>query len=229
MPALIQPNHKHFYSSSVMEYIVPEENATQFEAWYGQVREVVQYYSGFLRADLCTPLNCHDGVVKYYSIVHFATPSQLDLWVSSEDRQRLFKAGEAFFLAYRFKSFTTGLEGWFSLGSGSGQSLGPPPWKQILAVVLGLYPVVMLQGIVFGALGVMQGWPWPTAVLVNNLITSSLLTWMVMPRVSAFLRFWLRPAYRLTPHRLDILGAGVVVSLLVICVILFNWLQTLAP
>lgn len=228
MPSQPQPpSHKHFYSSSVMEYIVPEENAPQFEAWYGRVREVVQYYSGFLRADLCTPLNCNDGVIKYYSIIHFATPSQLDLWVSSEERLRLFKEGESIFSAYRFKSFTTGLEGWFSLGAGSGGSLGPPPWKQILAVVLGLYPTVMLQGLVFGTLGMMQGWPLPMAVLVNNLITSSLLTWVVMPRVSKFLRFWLRPAYRLTSRQIDLLGVGVVLSLLIIFVILFSWLQKL--
>lgn len=208
---------------------MPEASTPQFEAWYARVREVAQYYSGFLRADLCPPLNCDDGVVKYYSIIHFATPSQLDLWVSSDQRQRLFKEGELIFLAYRFKSFTTGLEGWFSLQAGSGRSLGPPPWKQILAVVLGLYPTVMLQGLVFTTLGVMQGWPLPAAMLVNNLITSSLLTWVVMPRVSRLLKFWLRPAYSLTPNQVDLVGAGLVLSLLIACVVLFNWLQTLLP
>lgn len=223
--AHLLPHQKHFYTSSVMEYIVPEAQATAFEAWYGQLRQVVQYHSGFLRADLCTPLNCDDGVIKYYSIIHFASPSQLDLWLTCEARRHLFQAGETLVLAYRFKSFTTGLEGWFSLSGGSSGSLGPPRWKQILSVVLGLYPTVMTQGLVFSALGMMQGWPLPTAMLVNNLITSSLLTWVVMPRVSRLLKFWLRPAYSLTSRRVDLAGAGIVLSLLILCVVLFHWLQ----
>lgn len=223
----LPPHQKHFYTSSVMEYIVPEDRAAMFEAWYEQLRQVVQYHSGFLRADLCTPLNCDDGVIKYYSIIHFASPSQLDLWLTCEARRQLFQAGETLVLAYRFKSFTTGLEGWFSLSGGSSGSLGPPRWKQILSVVLGLYPTVMAQGIVFSALGMMQGWPLSTAMLVNNLITSSLLTWVVMPRVSRLLKFWLRPAYSLTSRQVDLAGTAIVLSLLILCVVLFNWLQTI--
>ncbi|MEY3300123.1 MAG: hypothetical protein RLZZ597_3383 [Cyanobacteriota bacterium] len=223
----VSPHHRHFYTSSVMEYIVPETKAAAFENWYGRLQRVAQYHSGFLRADLCTPLNCDDGVIKYYSIIHFASPSQLELWLSSEVRHQFFKEGESLFLAYRFKSFTTGLEGWFSLHGGSSGSLGPPRWKQILSVVLGLYPTVMIQGMVFATLGVMQGWPLPTMMLVNNLITSALLTWFVMPRVSKFLRFWLRPAYSPTPRQIDLVGAAVVLSLLAACVVLFNWLQKL--
>jgi antibiotic biosynthesis monooxygenase (ABM) superfamily enzyme len=223
----VLPHHKHFYTSSVMEYIVPDVKAVAFEDWYKRLRRVARYHSGFLRADLCTPLNCEDGVIKYYSIIHFASPSQLELWLSSEARNQFFKEGESLFLAYRFKSFTTGLEGWFSLHGGSRGSLGPPRWKQLLSVVLGLYPTVMIQGMVFGALGVMQGWPLPTTMLVNNLITSALLTWVVMPRVSKFLKFWLRPAYSLTPRQVDLAGAAVVLSLLGTCVVLFNWLQKL--
>jgi len=210
-----------------MEYIVPKTNAEAFEAWYGRLRRVAQYHSGFLRADLCTPLDCEDGVMKYYSIIHFASPSQLDLWLTCDVRQRLFHEGESLVLAYRFKSFTTGLEGWFSATSGSRGSLGPPRWKQILSVVLGLYPTVIVQGMVFSTLGIMQGWPLPTAMLVNNLITSSLLTWVVMPRVSRWLKFWLQPAYRPTSRFVDLVGAGFVLSLLILCVVLFNWLQKL--
>lgn len=220
-------HHKHFYTSSVMEYIVPEANAGAFEAWYQRLRRVAQYHSGFLRADLCTPLNCDDGVIKYYSIIHFASPSQLELWLTCDVRQQLFQEGKTLFMAYRFKSFTTGLEGWFSLHGGSSGSLGPPRWKQILSVVLGLYPTVMLQGLFFSALGIMQGWPLPVAMLVNNLITSSLLTWVVMPRVSRLLKFWLRPAYKLTSRQSDLVGVAVVLSLLGTCVVLFNWLQKL--
>jgi uncharacterized protein len=228
---LKRTNHRHFYSSSVMEYIVPVGLESAFQQWYTGVRQVAQNHEGFLRADLCTPLNCHDGVLKWYSIIHFASPKQLNQWLKSKERAQLFKQGQTVFLAYRFKSFSTGLEGWFSTQSGPSEQsgLGPPPWKQVLAVVLGLYPTIMVQGMIFAALGIMQNWPMPTALVVNNLITSSLLTWVVMPKVSRLLRFWLHPAYRLTTNQTNLLGTTVVLGLLGGLVILFNWLQTLIP
>jgi hypothetical protein len=94
----------------------------------------------------------------------------------------------------------------------------------VLAVVLGLYPTIVIQGMVFSALGIMQTWPMPTSLVINNLITSSILTWVVMPRVSRVLSFWLRPAYRLTALQTNIIGAGLVLTALALMASLFNYL-----
>ncbi len=103
-------------------------------------------------------------------------------------------------------------------------SLGPPLWKQVLAVVLGLYPTLMIQGMVFSALGIMQSWPMATSLVINNLITSSILTWAVMPHVSQILSFWLRPAYRLMVLQTDLIGAGLVFAALGFMASVFTYL-----
>lgn len=209
---------EHFYSTFIVEYIVPQgpEAAAVFRRWYDQLVERARQFEGYTRTDLCPPLDCDDGVVKWYSIVHFRTPQDLNYWLKSSDRADLFEQGRDTFLAYRYKSFTTGLEGWFSSQTGGAEqhSLGPPPWKQVLAVVLGLYPTLMVQDMVFSALGIMQAWPMATSLVINNLITSSILTWAVMPRVSRVLSFWLRPAYRLTAVQTNLIGAGLVFAAL---------------
>ena len=94
----------------------------------------------------------------------------------------------------------------------------------MLAVVLGLYPTIMIQGMVFSALGIMGSWPMPTSLVVNNLITSSILTWGVMPLVTKALRFWLSPAYHLTTHQTNLMGAGLVLAALGFMVSVFNYL-----
>jgi len=220
---------QHFYSSFVVEYIVPAGQEREFNQWYARLVEAARQFEGYTRNDLCPPLDCGDGVVKWYSIVHFNTPEDLKRWLKSGTRQALLEAGQETFLAYRYKSFTTGLEGWFSNrfgGDGEQKSLGPPAWKQVLSVVLGLYPTLMIQGLIFSALGIMQSWPMPTALVVNNLITSSALTWLVMPLVARLLSFWLYPAYRISSRRQDVMGAALVAVALGFMVSIFNVIQS---
>ncbi|MBE9139102.1 hypothetical protein IQ254_18200 [Nodosilinea sp. LEGE 07088] len=218
----------YFYSTFVVEFIVPDgkEAEGDFRRWYDQLVAKASTFEGFTRTDLCPPLDCGDGIVKWHSIVHFSTPDDLNHWLKSSDRQHLLEQGRDTFLAYRYKSFTTGLEGWFSgqFGGAEQHSLGPPRWKQVLAVVLGLYPTIMIQSMVFDALGIMQTWPMATALAANNLITSSILTWLVMPRVSQWLSFWLRPAYRLTALQTNLVGTGLVFVALGFMVSIFNYL-----
>lgn len=218
------PSEQLFYSSLVTEHIVPKGKDFAFKNWHTHLVEISKYYDGFLRCDLCPPLSCKDHVVKWYYIIHFDSPEHLNQWMESSDRKQILASGQEIFSAYRFKSFTTGLEGWFSALSGNSEykGLGPPRWKQILAVVLGLYPVVMMQAIAFSIFGIMQSWSLGSSMIVNNLITSTILSLYVMPFVSKRLSFWLKPAYRPVSIKTNLIGAALVTFSLVLMMILFN-------
>lgn len=212
-----------FYSSLIIEHIVPKGRGFAFKIWHSKFIRTARLQGGFVRADRCPHLNCADGVVKWYSILHFDSHANLNRWVESDERKSLLESGQKIFRAYRFKSFTTGLEGWFSYGTGAEQTgLGPPPWKQILSVVLGLYPIIMIQAWVFDALGVMKGWPPAIAMLANNLITSSILSLLIMPFLARQFSFWLQPAYRLTEPKIDFLGTAIIAFVLGMMVLAFN-------
>lgn len=219
-----ETNDRLFYSSVVVEHIVPKQKERAFLNWQQALIRTAERHSGFVRVDLCPPLECADGVVKWYAIVHFNTPEQLNHWLKSGERDRLMASGRKILEVSKFISFTTGLEGWFSSRSSAEQSsLGPPAWKQVLSVVLGLYPIITIQNRIFRALGLFQSWPPAVAMLINILITSSILSWLVMPQITNRLQFWLRPAYQRISRKTNLIGAAIVFALFGVMVAVFSY------
>ena len=198
-----------FYSSLVVEHIVAKAKNSAFERWYATLVQAAKQHPGFVRADLNPPLFCEDDVVKWYSIVHFDSPENLNSWVASKARKEIIESGKAVVRAYRFKSFTTGLEGWFSKRADDDEQrgLGPPAWKQIISVVFGLYPIVMVRIKLFPNTGVVDDWSPSGAMLLATLVTSSVLAIVVMPIVTRLMGFWLYPAYRESRWKADVLGS----------------------
>lgn len=211
------------YSSVVIEYTVPQEKSWAFRKWHRGLVNTAQEFKGFIRADRHRPLSCQGGLLKWYSVVHFEQPEDLNRWLLSPEREDLLKVGRSLFQSYKFKSFETGLEGWFSHQSGSELTgLGPPAWKQILSVVLGLYPVIMIQDFVIDNLGLMESWEPASAMLVKNLVTTCILTLVVMPLILRTLDFWLQPAHRRASMRIEIVGATFTIAAMVAMVFVFS-------
>jgi uncharacterized protein len=213
-----------FYSSVVLEHIVSKADYAAFSRWYKAMTQIAEQQPGFLRVDHCPPLECVDDAIKQYAIVHFDTIDHLNDWLTSKQRTEMLESGQNIFRDYKYKSFTTGLEGWFSQQAGERTGLGPDRWKQVLSVVLGLYPLVMAQSLL-SALGLMASWPPAAAMLVNNLITSSALTYTVMPQISKLFSFWLYPAYQDRSRRSNLLGTAILLAAFVVMVLFFHQVQ----
>lgn len=219
-----QDKDEIFYSSAVIEHIVPKSKKLAFRRWYKTLVRSIQKFEGFVRIDLPSPLECKNGVLKWYSVMHFDSPDHLDHWLTSRDRTEIMKIGQEFFESYRFKSFTTGLEGWFSHQSGNETtSLGPSAWKQALIVVLGLYPIVFLQSKLFEFLGIMESWSFANSMLINLFVTTIILTWFVMPVITRPLEFWLKPAYVLSKAKTEFMGLSGILLAMGSMVFLFNY------
>jgi uncharacterized protein len=220
-----QNGDRVFYSTVVLEHIVPNQNKAAFRKWHQSLIRSAKRFPGFIRTDVCPPLQCVDGVMKWYSIVHFDTPNHLNHWLKSSDRSSLVESGQQIFENYKFKSFTTGLEGWFSAQVGQERSsLGTSPWKQVMAVVLGLYPLVMIQMKITPQIGFLQSWSPAIVTLISNFMVSSLLTWMVMPRITKALQFWLQPAFRVSDRKTDLIGSAIVLVALGLMASMFSQL-----
>jgi antibiotic biosynthesis monooxygenase (ABM) superfamily enzyme len=79
-----------------------------------------------------------------------------------------------------------GLETWFRVG-------GPPPrWKMAAVTYVGVYGTTLL--LTFSLAPLMKGWPLLLGHGAFNLAVVGLLTWAVMPALTAWLRPWLHTA-----------------------------------
>jgi len=134
-----QPSH----ASMIIEHKVPWGRGLAFCFWHANLSRTARKYPGYIRTVLSSPIK--GDSLKWYSIIHFDTSENLNRWLKSADREQLIQSGKTSFESYQFKSFTTGLEGFFSTKTGSERlGLGPAAWKQNLAVVFALYPTVMI-------------------------------------------------------------------------------------
>ncbi|HWD90823.1 MAG TPA: antibiotic biosynthesis monooxygenase [Verrucomicrobiae bacterium] len=82
-----------------------------------------------------------------------------------------------------------GLESWFTLPGALLQPL--PKWKMAIVTFLGVYPVVMLLRAFLGS--ALQSWNFFLNNAAFNACVVILLTWVVMPLLTRFLRQWLHP------------------------------------
>lgn len=199
-------------ASLVIEHRVAKGKEEEFKQWQTSLDSAVIQFEGYLRTDLSYPVI--GAQEKWYVIVYFDTPDHLNQWVNSSERQALVKQGEKLFGSYKFRSFKTGLESWFT------DETPIPAWKQNLIVFLGLYPTVMLQTLLFSSLHLLESWPLSVAMFINNFICCSLLTWVVVPPLSRWFNDWLIESSP-NPFLPITKGLTVVMGSLILLVILF--------
>ncbi|MCA0336254.1 MAG: antibiotic biosynthesis monooxygenase [Actinobacteria bacterium] len=140
---------------------------------------------GFVGAELIPPPETGG---EYQVVTHFAREEALAAWDASDHRERVLERlrtvgeGEP---AYRR---LTGLEAWFAPAVVPA-TMHPPRHRMALTTWLGIFPTVSLVMWLLGPLWTRLRLPFLLAVALNTALIVVLMTWVVMPRVTR----WLRP------------------------------------
>jgi antibiotic biosynthesis monooxygenase (ABM) superfamily enzyme len=204
----------------VVSHPVSPENEEEFLAWQERMTDAERAYPGFLGSEVFRPV---PGIQEDWTIVYrFDTSEHLDRWLDSSERQQLLAEGDKFG-GFDLHRISNPFGSWFSFGDDAPGADQPPSWKTALSVLVGLYPTVGLL-----TLAISELWPsgelWES-LLLGNVLSVGLLTWLVMPIVTRGLRFWLAPTPGSASRRVDVLGAGVSIAFLTAAAAVF-WLVT---
>jgi antibiotic biosynthesis monooxygenase (ABM) superfamily enzyme len=123
------------------------------------------------------------------TLIRFDSPDALDEWFVSEERKKLLTLAEPVVNSTEFQSVTGSFPGWFPAQE-KGQQ-GPPNWKTAMLILLGLYPIVMLEIRFLNP----QLHSLNSAVVnfIGNSISVALTTWVTMPLLIKAFTPWLFP------------------------------------
>lgn len=203
----------------VVSHPVDPAHEDEFVDWVQQLTDAERAFPGFGGSEVFRPV---PGVQENWTnVFRFDTEEHLNDWLESPERKRLLDEG-ADFHEFELRRIASPFGSWFSFGD-EGEAEAPAQWKTALSVLVGLYPTVVLLTVSISEIWE-DGKLWET-LLVGNILSTILLTWVVMPTVTRALHFWLAPDPRRASPRLDAIGAAVSVAFLTLAAIVF-WLVT---
>ncbi|GLZ51933.1 antibiotic biosynthesis monooxygenase [Actinomycetospora sp. NBRC 106378] len=198
----------------VVAHHVPHDDEAAFLAWQHRMTDAERRSPGHRGTELHPPVA---GVQDdWVAVTRFASEHDLETWLDSPVRARLIGESERFH-HFRLQRVPASFGSWFPTTGAPGPVT--PSWKTALSVLVGLYPTVVLL-----TLGLSALWPaaplW-AALLVGNVTSVSVLTWIVMPLVTRALGRWLEPAPGAPQPRTDVLGTLVSLGVLTVAAAVF--------
>ncbi|WP_439621783.1 antibiotic biosynthesis monooxygenase [Gemmata sp.] len=199
-------------ATSVIVHQVPHAAAERFLALEEELTRVAEQFPGYQATEVYPP--GEPGGTEWVVVLHFENAATMQGWLDAPVRAAWVAKVGAEVGTFRQETLATGFGAWFT-----GPKGGPPGWKMVLTVLLGLYPTVIILtltlGTVTGPLGL------AVSMLIGNAVSVLILQFLVMPVLTHVFGPWLR-ADRPTERAMSAAGVGVILSLLAGLTLLFR-------
>lgn len=152
-----------------------------YREWAARMQQEQSKYPGYKGMYLQPPA---DGGKHWTTLLRFDTTDHLEAWLNSPERARMLKESRQYIENEELMRLATSFPGWVPISPEAGKN--PPGWKAALLVLLGLYPIVMLE-MVFLHL------PFTFAVnmFFGNVISVALTSFVTIPGFIHLFKKWL--------------------------------------
>jgi uncharacterized protein len=163
-----------------------------FETVLAELIAAAQSFEGHLGVNVFRPI---DRINPEYRIVFkFDRVSHLKAWEASAIRQKLLERAQHLTIGTGQMSVLTGLETWFTLPQQPG--LPPPPrYKMVIISTVMIYMLISIINALI--LPLLSSLPVVLRTLVVTLLTTTIMTYIAMPRLTKLLAGWLYPGTKL--------------------------------
>jgi antibiotic biosynthesis monooxygenase (ABM) superfamily enzyme len=178
-----------------------------YREWAVRIQAAQAKYSGYGGMYLQPPAE-NDG--PWTTIIRFDTAEHLEAWMEAPERKELLAESKAFIDQEQLMRLATSFPGWVPINPVTGK--GPPNWKTALLVVLGLFPIVMLEMRFLSPILAWMGLHASLATLIGNMISVAGTTFLTMPLCIRWFGWWLFTEEK-TPRWITPVGLGFMAGL----------------
>jgi len=162
-----------------------------YEAWLERLtRGAAQQFKGYLGAEFHRPA-AHGS--EYRSVFRFDSLGSLDAFERSDFRRAMLAEAAPLFAADAARERITGLEFWFDPPPGT-KVPQPSPNRMALVLIAVVFVLVLILNLGLGSF--MAGWPLPLSVLITVTIQVTLMTYVIMPRLTPLIARFIYPSTR---------------------------------
>ena len=183
---------------------VKEGKEAEYREWESEIQGAQARFPGFSGSYVQPPTGAYK---QWVTLLRFSTPEALNAWFTSPERKQLIDKAAALVKSTDIKLVNNSFPGWFPINPETGS--GPPNWKSFMLVLLGLYPIVMLElGFLMPQLSFL---PSAFASFCGNVLSVAGTTWLTMPSLVRFFKWWLFPEKPSTA--IDLKGMFIVIGL----------------
>src|SRR5262245_16282302 len=173
-------------TATVTRRVKPGHEAA-YEEFLAGIGGAARAFPGYLGEEVFRPAGAG---WEYQMVYRFDSPAHLRAWLDSAERAAWLKRAEPHVAGPLRTQYLTGLEGWFTLPAQPGAP-PPAPYKMAIVTWVAIFPLITLVVVVSAPL--VGPLPLVARLAVTTLVTVSLMTWVVMPRMTRLLRRWLYP------------------------------------
>jgi len=155
-----------------------------YRDWSARIQEAQSQYPGY-RGMYLQPPSSNGG--HWTTLLRFDTQEHLEAWLAAPERAKLLQESKAFIENEELMRLATSFPGWVPINPLTGK--GPPDWKTALLVLLGLYPIVVIELRFLNPF--LRGLDSSLATFVGNAISVAGTTFITMPLFVRAFGWWL--------------------------------------
>ena len=160
-----------------------------YREWTTRIEAAQARYPGY-RGMFLQPPDEKGGM--WTTIIRFKSAPQLEAWMNAPERKSLLQESKAFIDHEQLTRLATAFPGWVPVDPITGT--GPPNWKTAMLVLLGLFPVVMLELRFLSPVLTILGLHASLATFIGNVLSVAAAIFIATPLFVRWFGWWLFPA-----------------------------------
>ena len=173
----------------IVYHVRPGKRET-FEKTLRSMVEAGKTSPGRLGVDVIKPAPGSEDPDEWVVVLRYRTEADLCAWRQSRTVRKTRAHLDALTVGAPRVERVNGMETWFSLADRR-DVLPAPKWKMAIASIIAIYPLILFIQPAVAPL--VRGTPRWLAILIEMLLITPLMTWVVLPLVIRLLKAWLYP------------------------------------